>query len=153
MWREHELVEIYLWFPRSDTFFRTFRERDKFRAKLRPEAIGNKLGEGRRWCKFNGLFTASQLIIFRSRACNQNVFRLMFLTPVGFSGWTMMALLVIIWTFSTRQMREYFYNSFLGVHHLFLVFFIMMYYHPVRYLCVPPTMLRSLFRLFYLAIS
>lgn len=60
----------------------------------------------------------------------------------------MMALLVIIWTFSTRQMREYFYNSFLGVHHLFLVFFIMMYYHPVRYLCVPPTMLRSLSRLF-----
>lgn len=57
----------------------------------------------------------------------------MFLTPVGFSGWTMMACLVIIWTFSTRQMREYFYNSFLGVHHLFLLFFVMMYYHPVRY--------------------
>ena len=65
-------------------------------------------------------------------AFTQNVFRLMFLTPVGFSGWTMIACLVVIWTFSTRQMREYFYNSFLGVHHLFLFFFIMMYYHPVR---------------------
>lgn len=57
----------------------------------------------------------------------------MFLTPVSFSGWTMLACLVIIWTFTTRQMRQYFYNSFLGVHHLFLLFFIMMYYHPVRY--------------------
>ncbi|CRL07290.1 CLUMA_CG020269, isoform A [Clunio marinus] len=60
-----------------------------------------------------------------------NIFRLIFLTPVGFSGWTMVACLIIIWTFSTRQMREYFYNSFLGVHHLFLLLLVMMYYHPV----------------------
>lgn len=30
-----------------------------------------------------------------------------------------------------RPMRNYFYNSFLGVHHLFLLFFVMMYFHPL----------------------
>lgn len=43
----------------------------------------------------------------------------------------MLACLGIIWSFSTRQMRNYFYNSFLGVHHLFLLFFVMMYFHPL----------------------
>lgn len=44
----------------------------------------------------------------------------------------MLACLLVIWTFSTRQMRTFFYNSFLGVHHLFILFICMMYYHPVR---------------------
>lgn len=59
------------------------------------------------------------------------MFRLLFATPTGFSGIIMLACLIIIWIFSTRQMRDFFYNSFLGVHHLFLLFYVMMYYHPL----------------------
>lgn len=43
----------------------------------------------------------------------------------------MIACITIIWSFSSRHMRKYFYNSFLGVHHLFLVLIIMMFYHPL----------------------
>ena len=75
------------------------------------------------------LFT---LIIFYY-TCGKNVFRLMFLTPVGFSGWTMVTCLIIMWIFSSRQMRNYFYNSFMGIHYIFFLFFIMLYYHPLRY--------------------
>ncbi|CAO1437791.1 unnamed protein product [Diamesa tonsa] len=60
-----------------------------------------------------------------------NMFRLLFATPTGFSGIIMLACLIIMWIFSTRQMRNFFYNSFLGVHHLFLLFYVMMYYHPL----------------------
>ena len=59
------------------------------------------------------------------------MFRLLFFTPTGFSGIIMLACLIIIWIFSTRQMRNFFYNSFLGVHHLFLLFYVMMFYHPL----------------------
>ena len=59
------------------------------------------------------------------------MFRLLFATPTGFSGIIMLACLIIIWIFATRQMRNFFYNSFLGVHHLFLLFYVMMYYHPL----------------------
>lgn len=62
----------------------------------------------------------------------QTVFRLVFLTPCGFSGWVMLSCLAAIWASSTRQMREYSYNSFLGIHHLFMLLFAMMLYHPVR---------------------
>ncbi|XP_070501180.1 NADPH oxidase 4-like isoform X3 [Chironomus tepperi] len=66
-----------------------------------------------------------------SRGHDDNVFRLMFLTPVGFSGWTMVGCLIIMWIFSSRQMRNYFYNSFMGIHYIFFLFFIMLYYHPL----------------------
>lgn len=57
--------------------------------------------------------------------------RLLVATPTGFSGCVMLATLFIIAHFSSRQMRDRFYNSFLASHHLFLVFYGMMFYHPL----------------------
>jgi hypothetical protein len=116
----------------SHSHDRALHQRDKLREAFRTEARGHQLGARRQRCEDNNLSEAQTINQTFRHLIPQNVFRLMFLTPTGFSGWTMMACLVIIWTFSTRHMREYFYNSFLGVHHLFLVVFIMMYYHPVR---------------------
>lgn len=60
----------------------------------------------------------------------QSVFRLIFLSPTGFTGNVMFALLIVMWICSTREIRDKYYNLFLASHHLFLVFFALMYFHP-----------------------
>ncbi|XP_058451459.1 NADPH oxidase 4-like [Malaya genurostris] len=60
-----------------------------------------------------------------------SVFRLLIATPTGFSGCVMMIALFAIAYFSSRQMRDRFYNNFITSHHLFIVFYGMMFYHPL----------------------
>ncbi|XP_055643570.1 NADPH oxidase 4-like [Toxorhynchites rutilus septentrionalis] len=62
---------------------------------------------------------------------NDSMLRLLFLTPTGFSGCAMMATLFVILHFSRHQMRDSFYNIFFRIHHLFLLFYCMMLYHPL----------------------
>ncbi|XP_001859059.2 NADPH oxidase 4 [Culex quinquefasciatus] len=57
--------------------------------------------------------------------------RLLLATPTGFSGCVMLTTLLAIAYFSSRQMRDRFYNSFFAAHHLFLLFYGMMFYHPL----------------------
>ncbi|XP_058822387.1 NADPH oxidase 4-like isoform X2 [Topomyia yanbarensis] len=62
---------------------------------------------------------------------HDSVLRLLIATPTGFSGCVMLVTLFVIAYFSSRQMRDRFYNSFLTSHHLFLIFYGMMFYHPL----------------------
>ncbi|XP_021707161.1 NADPH oxidase 4 isoform X3 [Aedes aegypti] len=69
--------------------------------------------------------------------------RLLVATPTGFSGCVMLVTLFAIAYFSSRQMRDRFYNSFLASHHLFLVFYGMMFYHPLSNIIKHQTNLKA----------
>ncbi|EAA06046.6 AGAP003772-PA [Anopheles gambiae str. PEST] len=62
---------------------------------------------------------------------DDNVLRLLFATPTGFSGCIMLLTLAAMAYLARRSMRDRFYNSFFTSHHLFLVFYGMMFYHPL----------------------
>ncbi|XP_053670003.1 NADPH oxidase 4-like [Anopheles nili] len=62
---------------------------------------------------------------------DDNILRLLFATPTGFSGCIMMLALLAIAYLARRSNRDRFYNTFLTSHHLFLVFYGMMFYHPL----------------------
>lgn len=64
---------------------------------------------------------------------NDSIGRLLFGTLTGFSGIAMITILIVMWGFSTKSMRTRFYNVFLYVHHLFLLFLFFLYLHPIRY--------------------
>uniref|UniRef100_A0A182MK15 FAD-binding FR-type domain-containing protein n=1 Tax=Anopheles culicifacies TaxID=139723 RepID=A0A182MK15_9DIPT len=62
---------------------------------------------------------------------DDNIMRLLFATPTGFSGCIMLVTLVAMAYLARRSVRDRFYNSFITSHHLFLVFYGMMFYHPL----------------------
>ncbi|XP_058116475.1 NADPH oxidase 4-like [Anopheles ziemanni] len=62
---------------------------------------------------------------------DDSVARLLFTTPTGFSGCIMLLTLFAIAFLARRSVRDRFYNSFLTTHHLFLVFYGLMFYHPL----------------------
>ncbi|XP_058060827.1 NADPH oxidase 4-like [Anopheles bellator] len=62
---------------------------------------------------------------------DDNIFRLLFATPTGFSGCIMLLTLGAIAWLARRSVRDRFYNRFVTSHHLFLVFYGMMFYHPL----------------------
>ncbi|XP_035775499.1 NADPH oxidase 4-like [Anopheles albimanus] len=62
---------------------------------------------------------------------DDSVLRLLFTTPTGFSGCIMLVTLLAIACFAQRSFRDRFYNRFFVSHHLFLLFYGMMFYHPL----------------------
>ncbi|XP_035890982.1 NADPH oxidase 4-like [Anopheles stephensi] len=62
---------------------------------------------------------------------DDNILRLLFATPTGFSGCIMLLTLGAMAYLARRSIRDRFYNSFFTSHHLFLVFYGMMFYHPL----------------------
>uniref|UniRef100_A0AAG5CQY2 FAD-binding FR-type domain-containing protein n=1 Tax=Anopheles atroparvus TaxID=41427 RepID=A0AAG5CQY2_ANOAO len=62
---------------------------------------------------------------------DDSIARLLFTTPTGFSGCIMLLTLIAIAFLARRSVRDRFYNSFLTSHHLFLVFYGLMFYHPL----------------------
>lgn len=76
------------------------------------------------------VFHFAKLFLIINDSIFQSVFRLIFLSPTGFTGNVMFGLLIVMWICSTREIRDKYYNLFLASHHLFLVFFALMYFHP-----------------------
>ncbi|XP_055545165.1 NADPH oxidase 4-like [Wyeomyia smithii] len=74
---------------------------------------------------------------------DDSILRLLLATPTGFSGCVMLGALFVIAYFSRRHMRERFYNSFLTSHHLFLLFYGMMFYHPLSNIIKHQTNLKA----------
>ncbi|XP_062565366.1 NADPH oxidase 4-like isoform X1 [Armigeres subalbatus] len=74
---------------------------------------------------------------------NDSKLRLLVATPTGFSGCVMLVSLFAIAYCSRRPLRDRCYNSFRAAHHLFLVFYGMMFYHPLSDIIKYQTNLRT----------